>query len=83
MNRLFVLAEDMIRSESYEEARLMLEEKYASLDPKERDAGIIAYSLGIIYRELGDDYRTKLRNKALGKREDFEKNVMKIGALQY
>ena len=55
MNRLFVLAEDMIRSERYEEARLMLEEKYASLDPKERDAGIIAYSLGIIYRELGDE----------------------------
>ena len=55
MNHLFVQAEAMIHSGRYEEARLILEEKYASMDPMERDAGIIAYSLGVIYRELGDE----------------------------
>ena len=34
----------------------------------------LRYSLSTIY-----NYRTKLRNKALGKREEFEANVMRIG----
>lgn len=54
-NKLYVQAEDMIHSERYEEARQLLENKYASLDPRERDAGIIAYSLGVVHRALGDE----------------------------
>jgi DNA-binding CsgD family transcriptional regulator len=34
----------------------------------------LRYSLSTIY-----NYRTKLRNKALGKRDEFEANVMRIG----
>lgn len=36
-------------------------------------ASFLRYSLSTIY-----NYRTKLRNKALGNREDFEKAVMRI-----
>lgn len=38
-------------------------------------AEFLRYSLSTIY-----NYRTKLRNKALGPRDEFEENVMRIGA---
>ncbi|MCP6341507.1 DUF6377 domain-containing protein, partial [Klebsiella pneumoniae] len=37
-------------------------------------AEFLRYSLSTIY-----NYRTKLRNKALGPRDEFEANVMQIG----
>jgi hypothetical protein len=40
-------------------------------------AGFLRYSLSTIY-----NYRTKMRNKAIGSRDEFEEMVMKIGSFQ-
>ncbi|MGN0187987.1 MAG: DUF6377 domain-containing protein [Candidatus Cryptobacteroides sp.] len=53
-NRLFVRAEELILKGQYTRAGEELAEAYNGMSPHERDAGIVAYSLGVVYRELGD-----------------------------
>lgn len=53
LNQLFVKTESMILSRQYRSAEQELLDVYQKMSPNERNSGIIAYSLGIIYRELG------------------------------
>ena len=53
-NQLFVKTEKLIMEGRFEEARDSLEKVYYKLSPRQRDAGIMAYSLGNIYKGLGD-----------------------------
>ena len=43
----------------------------------EKIAGFLRYSITTIY-----NYRTRMRNKARGNRQDFDANVMKIGMIR-
>ena len=45
------------------------------IDDSSKIANLLRYSVNTIY-----NYRAKVKNKALGSREDFESLVMKIGA---
>ena len=56
-SRLFVAAEELISKKMYDEALVTLLEEYGKLDPNSRNAGIVAYSIAVAYREKGDDPR--------------------------
>jgi len=54
MDYIFVNAEHKIVNEKYDEALTELLDVYNTLDSEKREAGIIAYSIAVIYERKGD-----------------------------
>ncbi len=54
INHIYVKAEQLIIDKQYDEALTELQEVYNGMDPEKREAGIIAYSIAVIYKEKGN-----------------------------